>query len=141
MTLNRFNDMPFKLEAGFSLPEFIIALGIASFIFLILGNIFGTTTKMLTTTRIKMMSTEKLQAAMDKVETLLLNATRFDLALSTEVIFVADSSTNPGFDKDADFDGDGIKNSEDADRDNDANSIVSDANSWTVGTGRRLSIS
>ena len=119
--------------AGFSFTEVIIGLAIASFIFLIMGSIFHTVSAMMVNARVKKIANEKVLAAMNKVETLLSNANRFDLATSSEVIFVADLSTDPKFDKDGDFDGDGVRNADDPNMDNDVKVSWDPANNWKRG--------
>lgn len=111
----------------------MIGLAITSIIVLIIANLFSTTSKMITKTDVKTRADVNLRYAMNKLETTILNANFFDVAFSSEVMFIADSITDPDYQGNADFDGDGFPNVEDPDDDNDATLIQPPTAQWKIG--------
>lgn len=125
---------PLRLDnRGLSLVEVLISLAITSVLVLIVGNVLMTTTKVTVNTDQRVKADMDLRTAMDKVETTLLNATEFQVARTTEVIFMADRVTDPNYQPYSDTDGDGIFNLYDPDDDNDATEIQPSSAQWRIG--------
>lgn len=111
----------------------MLAVLILSIVVLALGNLVLKSTQIVTSTDQRTRADIDLRTAMDKVETTLLNANYLDLARSTEVIFRADSITDPNYQPWSDFDADGIFNIKDPDTDNDATQIQPSSAQWRIG--------
>lgn len=118
---------------GVTLTEMMMAVAISAIVVLIVGKVFTTTTTFATKTDLRIRADVNLRAAMDKVETLLLNSNNFLVATTTEVIFVADLTTDPDYAPAADFDADGFLNLQDPDDDDDATLITAPTAQWAIG--------
>lgn len=124
---------PNTRNKGFTLVELAIAAAIMGVIALVIANVFLKSSQIVTDTDQRTRTDSALRAAMDKVETTLLNANYFDVALTTEVIFRTDSNTDSNYQPYGDIDGDGIFNLNDPDDDNDATQIQPSSAQWRIG--------
>lgn len=105
---------------GFSLTEMIVyvaILGIAVAMFAKFMTGFIKTAK---SSESKMLGSGDLRVAMMKIESDLYEANEFTSVSRTSVTFICDMLKNPAYDRNADFDGDGVPNIKDTDSDNDA---------------------
>lgn len=123
----------FRRERGVTLIEMALVVAITSLIVLVIGKVLTSTTRMTVQTDVRVKADADLRAAVDKIEISLLNANAFQVTLSTEVLYIADLNTDPGYDPNADPDGDGIPNLTDPDVDNDATQIQPSTAQWRVG--------
>lgn len=124
---------PPKNSRGFTLIEMMTSVAILAIIVLVIGKMTLTTTRALTQTEEQFKASIALRSASDKIETSLLNANKFLLARSTEIIFIADRNTDPTYLPYSDEDSDGIVNLNDPDDDDDATTIVVSSMQWSVG--------
>ncbi len=119
-----------KREKGFTMTELLISMAIMSVITLVIGNLLMSVTRVTIDIDQRARTDGDLRYAMDKLETSLLNATEFQVARTTEIIFIADRITDPNYLPYADQDGDGIVNLNDPDDDNDATLIQPASAQW-----------
>lgn len=117
-------------QKGFSMTELLISLAITSVIVLVLGNLLMHSTRVTIDVDQRSRTDGDLRYAMSKVESTLLNATEFQVARTTEIIFIADRITDPNYSAYTDQDGDGIINLYDPDDENDATLIQPSSAQW-----------
>ena len=90
---------------------------------------------MLSSTKLSNQSQAQEQARLGlmRLEERLSHANRIQTASATYVQYIVDSDQSPNYDPDADWDGDGVANYRDADRDNDAQLLAAATAQWQVG--------
>ncbi len=120
-------------DGGFTLVEVLIAAGLSAILGLVMWRMLRTAAAATYQTDVRIRSDAELRGAMDRIETLLLNANAFTVATSTEVRFISDLNTAPDYAASLDFDGDGFPNSDDPDMDNDATLIQPPTAQWKIG--------
>ena len=116
-----------------TLVEILIAVAVSSILALVIAKVLSKTSQFTTETSARVTADIDLRTAMNKVETLLLNANSFTVAAATSVVFRADRTTDPAYDPDADADGDGIPGLRDPDDDGDAVLIKPPTAQWETG--------
>jgi len=89
--------------------------------------------KSTTTVRVQGEALEDSRQALMKIEEVLVHANEIRVASATCVEFATDIDQSSLYDPGGDYDGDGIPNSQDGDRDGDANLLVSATAQWRVG--------
>lgn len=119
---------------GFNLVELQMALVISCVVLLTCYQIMATSVNSMVNLDRKSRVNSSLRAAMDQVETAVMNSNFINVACSTEIMFVADLNTDPAYSFNGDVDLDGVINAEDPDADSDAGTVVLNvADQWKVG--------
>lgn len=120
---------------GVTLVELIVYVAILSIAVVMFSKFMMGFMKTAKSSEGKMLGSADLRGALIKMESDLYEAGEFTGVSRTSSTFLCDMLKNPAWDRNADFDGDGIPNIEDTDVDNDAQSKFSlaRADQWKAG--------
>jgi prepilin-type N-terminal cleavage/methylation domain-containing protein len=105
---------------GFTLTEMIVYVAILSIAVAMFSKFMTGFIKTAKTSESGMLGSAELRLALARMEGDLYEANEFSGVSRTSVTFVCDMLKNPGWDPDADADGDGVPNIKDTDADGDA---------------------
>lgn len=118
---------------GYTLVELLVGMAIFLFMAAAFGALLRGSVEATTDMKIRAEAQEDLRQGLSKIEEALSHASEVTLSSSAFVEFVCDIDRSRGFDRDADWDGDGVPNFRDADRDNDVLLLLPATAQWTAG--------
>ncbi|MDD5656553.1 MAG: type II secretion system protein [Elusimicrobia bacterium] len=122
---------------GVTLPELMVGMAIMGIITVAFATFLRFTIKTATSAQTGGEAQEETRQALMKIEDALSHATEITISSGSLVEFVADIDQSPLYDREADWDGDGIPNWRDADRDGDAWLVLPASAQWQAGDNLR----
>ena len=122
-----------KVRPGYTLVELVMAMAIMGIVCVAFASMLKYVMKSTATVRVQGEALEDSRQALMKLEEALVHVNEVRVASSTFIEFVTDIDQSPPYDPNGDFDGDGIPNVQDGDRDGDSNLLVPATAKWRVG--------
>lgn len=105
---------------GFTLTEMIVYVAIVGIAMALFARFMGGFVKTAKSSESKMLGSADLRLAMMKIESDIYEVNEFIGVSKTSITFICDMVKSPGYDRNGDFDGDGVSNIKDTDSDADA---------------------
>ena len=122
-----------RASRGVTLVELMVGMAIMCVAIAGFSTLLSTTIKSTTSAQTKGEAQEETRQALARVEEVLVQANEVQVASATYVEFVVDIDQSPAYDRDADWDADGVPNYRDGDRDDDAAVLLPAAAQWRTG--------